>query len=214
MKNFLIFLTTVITLLIIVGCSNNEALTDSKTKNEIQTTEKKGDNLEVFYQMNNMVGRKDEYYSKNILIDSNYYKSNPFNRGDVIYFNVPNDLEKIESIKKQITRVVALEGEKVTIKKGQVYINDMKLDSFYGQLRAGGMNEEEFFSKEIDACKEEVCKDGYREFFSTYVKDLVIPKGSIFVISDNSTRGYDSLTFGPLPVDQVIGRVLGYKKEK
>lgn len=206
--------TTLMTLLIIVGCSNDEILTDSKTKNEIETIEKQGGNLEVFYEMNNMVSQGVEYYSKKILIDSNYYKSNSFSRGDVIYFNVPNDLKVTESTKKQITRVVAVEGEKVTIKKGQVYINDMKLNSFYGQLRAAGMNEEEFFNKEIDACKEEVCKDGYREFFSTSVKDLIIPKGSIFVISDNSTRGYDSLTFGPLSVDQVIGKVLGYKHEK
>ncbi|WP_285891162.1 hypothetical protein [Paenibacillus pasadenensis] len=42
MKNYLIVFTTLMTLLIIVGCSNDEALTDSKTKNEIETIEKQG----------------------------------------------------------------------------------------------------------------------------------------------------------------------------
>ncbi|MCM3746120.1 signal peptidase I [Paenibacillus pasadenensis] len=213
MKNCLLILTTMLTLLVVVGCTNNEKISDSKTRQEIDVIDQKGDLQEVFYPISNMVNEETEYYIKNVLIDPNYYKNNLYNRGDIVYFNVPTGFKVTEDTKKQISRVIALEGEKLTVKKGRIYINDMELDSFYSQLKAEGMTGKEFFEKDLPSC-DEACQKTYRDFFNTSIKELTVPNGFIFVISDNSISGYDSLTLGPLSVDQVIGKVVGYKKEK
>ena len=62
----------------------------------------------------------------------------PFNgtlqRGDVIYYQMlDSELEKNENLPKMyLGRVVGLSDETVKIENGQVYINDKKLDTFYG----------------------------------------------------------------------------------
>lgn len=40
------------------------------------------------------------------------------------------------------------------------------------------------------------------------VEDDVVPKGHVFLMSDNRANSADSRVFGPVPVDQVVGRVV------
>ena len=77
-----------------------------------------------------------------------------------------------------IKRVIGLPGDKVNIKDGIVFINDHALTESY-----------------------EMAKPNY-----TY-GPLVIPKDSYFVLGDNRRASSDSRIWGPLPDDNLIGKV-------
>lgn len=76
-----------------------------------------------------------------------------------------------------IKRVIALPGEKIEIKNGYVYINDQMLDEPYVEQRA-----------------------------EYYYSPAVIPKGYVFVLGDNRNHSSDSVRFGMLPRENIIGR--------
>ena len=39
----------------------------------------------------------------------------------------------------------------------------------------------------------------------------IFPDGNFYALGDNSMQSYDSLSYGPIPVDNVVGRVLGIR---
>ena len=76
-----------------------------------------------------------------------------------------------------IKRVIGLPGDTVAVHDGQVYINDQKLEEPYLVERTNGsMNEQ------------------------------LIPEGYIFVMGDNRNASNDSRAFGPVPLQDIIGR--------
>jgi signal peptidase I len=92
-------------------------------------------------------------------------------RGDVMVFDVPG--EEISLIK----RVVALPGETVEVRGGQVFIDEQPLEEPW-TTQLGGPD---------------------------YPPTLVPPL-HVFVLGDNRPVSRDSRYFGPVPLDQVHGR--------
>ena len=85
-----------------------------------------------------------------------------------------------------IKRVIALPGEHVQIKDGEVYINDEKLDEPYLQsgvvtdlLGSGGIG------------------------FS----DFVVPENCVFAMGDNRSRSTDCRAFGCIPLEKIESTV-------
>jgi signal peptidase I len=76
-----------------------------------------------------------------------------------------------------IKRVIALPGETIQIKNGSVYINEEYLDEPYLDVETRGS-----------------------------YGPLTIPPDHIFVMGDNRGASNDSRSFGPVHVDQVVGR--------
>ena len=76
-----------------------------------------------------------------------------------------------------IKRVIALPEETIEIKDGAVYIDGQRLDEPYLNVETRGSY-------------------GPR----------TIPPGHIFVMGDNRGASNDSRSFGPVPIDQVVGR--------
>ena len=77
-----------------------------------------------------------------------------------------------------IKRVIAVGGDRLAIRNNQVWVNDMALDEPY--LEPGH-----------------------------YMNDLdprYLPAGHVWVMGDNRDNSQDSRRFGPVPVDDVIGR--------
>lgn len=97
-------------------------------------------------------------------------------RGDVVVFKIPN----IEN-RRYIKRIIGIEGDKIEILDGKVYLNDELLI-------------EEYIEKDI--------------FTYTNQENLwLVPKDKAFVLGDNRHEGgsLDSRKFGTIPLDSIKG---------
>jgi len=77
-----------------------------------------------------------------------------------------------------IKRVIGLPGETVEIRDGHVYIDGQLLDEPYtiGSTRSGR------------------------------IERVIVPPLHVFVMGDNRDHSNDSRTFGPVPIDNIVGR--------
>lgn len=116
--------------------------------------------------------RSVEYGDKVIVL-----KTKKVERGDIITFYRENSNGTRE---KLVKRVIATEGETVTIAGGRVYVNDRLLD------------ENDYVKGNTYAVYDE-----YR-----------VPAGEIFVLGDNRGVSVDSRIFGTVKLNNVIGRVV------
>ena len=105
-----------------------------------------------------------------------YYPFDPPERGDVIVFDPPTGSDK-----PYIKRIIGLPGEEVTFGDGNVYIDGDLLPEDYieERTRCGARSEN--------------C-------------DVIVPEGSVFVLGDHRNNSSDSRVFGPVPVDNVVGK--------
>jgi len=125
-------------------------------------------------------------------------------RGDVVVFKYPND-EKIDFIK----RVIGVSGDKIEIKKDQLFINDKKIAKEYAEV-----------FKEPDTNN---IQDRYTEFLGERTHDILedtaitipdnagtflVPEGSLFVMGDNRKHSHDSRFWGFVSLNKVKGKAL------
>jgi len=98
--------------------------------------------------------------------------------GDVVIFNPPKT-PKTKNVSDEvfIKRVVAVAGDVVQVKNGELFVN--------GTSRG----------KEL---KLEPMQYAYGPF--------TVPEKNLFVMGDNRNNSFDSHVWGPLPIDRVIGR--------
>jgi signal peptidase I len=102
-------------------------------------------------------------------------------RGDVVVFIYPENPKK-----DFIKRLAALEGERVAIKNGTVYINNKPLtDPAFSQRYYYNRGE-----------------------FSAEGQEIVVPKGAIFVLGDNSASSQDSRYWGFVPHKNILGKAM------
>lgn len=87
------------------------------------------------------------------------------------------ETEKISLIK----RIIALPGERVEIKDGDIYINGQKL-------------EEPYLNKDV---KTE----------SNKLNEFIVPEGHYFLLGDNRPGSSDSRIFGCIPKEKIEGRI-------
>jgi signal peptidase I len=127
-------------------------------------------NLSVVRGSSMMPGIQD---GDRILVEPWSYMLGPIERGDVIVLRYPLDPE-IDYIK----RVIGLPGDRVVLKHGQVWVNDVLLDEPYVE--------------EVDPS-------------STLAVE--VERGNYFVLGDNRPRSSDSREFGFVPEEYVRGRV-------
>ena len=115
-----------------------------------------------------------------LIINEIGYRFNKPERGDIIVFKYPADPKSFF-----IKRVIALPGERVEIKNGEIRI----------------YNDENINGSVLDE--------------STYIPSGVHTSGSVdttveigeyFVLGDNRNASLDSRSFGPIPKENIIGR--------
>ena len=106
-------------------------------------------------------------------------------RGDVIMFRGPqsNGL-------KYTKRVAALGGETIEIRRGGVYVDGRR-------LREGAFGRFTY----VAAPDQQYAAEG---------RPYTVPAGELFVLGDNSVQSTDSRSFGPIRLDEVLGKV--YKR--
>jgi len=115
-----------------------------------------------------------------LLVDQISYRFHEANRGDVVVFKAPPN-PSVNYIK----RVIGLPGETVTIKDGQVYINDQLIQEKF----LDGLEQTLIYASKS---KELTQKLGTNEYF---------------VLGDNRDNSSDSREWGVLPKQNIIGKV-------
>jgi signal peptidase I len=111
----------------------------------------------------------------------------PFYRNEVVVFNPPQTFrdivesygDKSKGKEALIKRVVAIEGDKVEVKGGKLFINNER--------------QEEEFTAELAAY----------EF-----GPVVVPPGNVLVLGDNRNNSLDGHIWGFLPKENIIGRAV------
>jgi signal peptidase I len=120
-----------------------------------------------------------------VLVDKLTPRFDAYNRGDIVVFDPPADWGDRST--PYIKRVIGEPGDKVEIRgDGLVYVNGFELVEPY--LYADEAGHPQVTSAPLD------------------VSTWTIPEGELFLMGDHRQSSSDSRTFGPVPIDRVIGR--------
>jgi signal peptidase I len=120
-----------------------------------------------------------------VLVDKLTPRFDAYNRGDIVVFDPPADWG--DSTTPFIKRVIGEPGDKVEIRDdGLVYINDVALAEPY--LYADESGAPQATTAPLDEAT------------------WTVPEGELFLMGDHRQNSADSRTFGPVPIDRVIGR--------
>ncbi len=103
-------------------------------------------------------------------------------RGDIVVFRYPEDKNK-----DFIKRVIGVGGDKIEVKKKQVYVNDEPINEPYAEFKAG---ETSFF--------------GFQKGRNFGPFD--VPEGHVFVMGDNRDNSHDSRFWGTVDVSEIKGK--------
>jgi signal peptidase I len=139
------------------------------------------------------------------------YKNKDPERGDLIVFLNPKDRRQ-----NYIKRVVAIAGDTVEVKEGQVYINDKQLQrqklpqSALKNIRidfSGKRLEGDLFEESNGDAKYKIFLAGppHNEASTDFAK-MTVPEYHCFVLGDNRNLSFDSRNFGPIPLATIKGR--------
>lgn len=119
-----------------------------------------------------------------VFVNKLSYKFGDVERYDIVVFPY-----KYDNSRKLVKRVIALPNEKVEIKDGILYVNDEKLEEYYG-----------IYKKRNDG-----------EQSTTYVNwgPVTLGDDEIFVLGDNRNQSDDSRSsdVGLVKTDDIIGKV-------
>ena len=125
---------------------------------------------------------EDQY----VLVDKLTPRFDAYNRGDIVVFEPPDEWG--ESNTPFIKRVIGEPGDRVEIRDdGLVYVNDVALDEPY------------LYAEEVGEPPQPTTPPLEQSRWT-------VPDGDLFLMGDHRANSADSRTFGPVPIDRVVGR--------
>ncbi|TRZ74197.1 MAG: signal peptidase I [Actinobacteria bacterium] len=128
------------------------------------------------------------FQDNRVLVNKLSYRLHDIYRGDVVVFDrvtVDGELVQHDDL---IKRVIALGGEKISIKDCEVFIDGKPLDEPY-------LNDYDLAQPLLeDRCRVPV------------MEEMLIPIDHLFVMGDNRPQSFDSRMFGSIEQSLVVGR--------
>ncbi len=112
-----------------------------------------------------------------VIVNKLSYRLHDVNRGDLVVFDRPPN-EPPTEVEELIKRVIALGGETIEGRDGEIYIDGRLLVEPYLKVPAS----------------------------SGSFGPVTVPEGHVFVMGDNRTNSRDSRIFGPIDEDLIVGR--------
>jgi signal peptidase I len=115
-----------------------------------------------------------------VLVNKLSYRTHDVNHGDLVVFERPPEASNGADgeIKDLIKRVIAVGGDTIEGREGNVYVNGERIEEPY--LVPGTPTDN--------------------------LPPQEIPEGSVFVMGDNRINSEDSRVFGPIDEDSIVGR--------
>jgi signal peptidase I len=120
-----------------------------------------------------------------VLVDKITPRFDTYKRGDIVVFHPPADWGNDDT--PFIKRVIGEGGDTVEIRDGDVLINGTVIDEPY-------VYEDDLTGEPQDTTA------------ALDQTSWTIPSGELFLMGDHRSNSADSRTFGPVDVEQVIGR--------
>lgn len=123
-----------------------------------------------------------------VIVNRLSYVGGDLDRGQVVVFDRPPSLPGTDDM---IKRVVGLPGETVRFQNNAVYVGLLRMVEPYltdGQTTNARTGIPGCAASNIGA------------------STCVVPEGHVFVLGDNRGVSVDSRTFGPIPIETIIGR--------
>lgn len=123
-----------------------------------------------------------------VLVNKVSYDVGDISRGDIVVFELPPDQVGPDGIKDLIKRVIALPGETIETRDGEVYIDGRRLEEPY--LAEGMITGDPASGNNPEIARQ------------------TVPEGTVFVMGDNRANSHDSRypDRGPIPIDSIVGR--------
>ena len=128
-------------------------------------------------------------------------------RGDIALFRYPNDPYRVIYVK----RVVGLPGDRIEYRNKQLKINGQMIPQEYlGFEPELGSGQRELLSKRKEFLPGKTHDILVRTgaLAPDFDIDLVVPKGSYYMMGDNRDNSMDSRYFGPVEEKFLLGRVM------
>ena len=121
-----------------------------------------------------------------VLVDKLTPRFDAYKRGDIVVFTPPADWVQ-DNGTPFIKRVIGVGGDTIEIRDGDVIVNGTKIAEPY-------------------IYKDEATGQPQKTRADEGQSDWVIPEGELFLMGDHRGNSADSRAFGPVPMDNVIGR--------
>jgi len=125
--------------------------------------------------------------------------------GDIVVFHNPENRKEYF-----IKRVVALEGDRVEIRDGMIYVNDLKLRreeapaaAVLSRRMSGGGT---YFYEFNRAAKYRILLTAPANSRLRNLPPTTVPKHHCFVLGDNRDNSLDSRSYGAIPVASIVGK--------
>jgi signal peptidase I len=112
------------------------------------------------------------YTDQRLVVEKVSYRLHAPRRGDVVVLRMPERGPEL-----LIKRVIALPGETIEVRDGQVYIDGEVLEEPYVSQRTSGKS-----------------------------TPVTVPERHVFVMGDNRGASNDSRSFGPVALERIVGR--------
>ena len=120
-----------------------------------------------------------------VLVDKLSPRFDAYNRGDIVVFDPPTQNAEGPAGDPFIKRIIAVAGDTLELRDGAVLVNGVELDEPYLYAVGGIRQPTEPESGETS---------------------WTIQPGEVFVMGDHRSRSSDSRAFGPILLEDVVGR--------